>query len=181
MYDAAYPFPILTSVAGTNGQYDGLLGTLVIHPTGKAYRLCKNGAAAITTAQGRFVSSAVSSKATNNQPTWVMSLPAASSTYKQYYRAQIPYGTTGSGSTSTTLAASDYFWAQVSGPTKFVCGTAVVAVAASNCLVVLSTGWVKQSTLTTAIALKASVGFGTHTATTTAANAVIGGMLVGLM
>jgi hypothetical protein len=47
-------------------------------------------------------------------------------------------------------------------------------------LVALSTGYVKASSLTTAQVSKAAIGFGTHTATTTAVSATIGAFLTGL-
>lgn len=158
-----------------NADYAGQLGELVfVGP--RVYRFCKAGAA-ITTAASLVLTSALSSGA----PTWVCTINAtAADTYKQKVRVVVPEGQVGTGTTTTTLASGDYFLGQVSGPTKFKTAAALVA-GGSLVLVVNSLGKVKASTLTTAIAARAAVGFGTHTANATAADVIVGGMLPGLV
>lgn len=171
-YDSALPLTIGRAVAAGNSSLEGLLGTLWTTPDGKTYRLCKaNGAVAAA------ASKVVQSSLLSGVPTWQMSI--STTAYKQRVRAVVPAGQVGSTGT-TGLIDGDYFLAQVSGPSVAQCAAAL-AVGGSLLLICNSLGQLKASTLTTAIAARASVGFSTHTAATTIAGASFGVQLVGLI
>lgn len=129
MYDSATPFPIGTAVSSTKGTaYASMLGSRWTTPDGKIYRLCQVGASDITTAAGRGVVTAYSAGA----PTWVVSLAGAPTTQDL---VMIPAGQTGSGSTSTTLVAGDYFFALVLGPSTGLSVDTVLVRTTANSLI----------------------------------------------
>lgn len=166
--------PIAVGTASANAAHEADLGKLVF-VDGKMFRVCKaNGA--IAAAARKVVQSSLLSGA----PTWKVSVSAtAADTYKQRARAIIPAGQVGSTGT-TGLVDGDYFLAQVSGPASALCAAAL-AVGGSLVLVANTLGQLKASTMTTAIAGRAAVGFSTHTAATTIAGASFGVHLAGLV
>jgi len=174
-YDTALPISVGFAVASGNGNLDGFLGTLWTTPDGKTYRVCQ-ASGAVAAAASKVLQSALLAGA----PTWKVAVGAtAADAYKQKVRVVVPAGQVGSTGT-TGLIDGDYFLAQVSGPSKALCAAAL-ATGGSLALVVNSLGQLKASTLTTAIAAKAGIGFSTHTAATTVAGAAFGVQLVGLI
>lgn len=117
MLNAILPFAVGKADAGT--YLAASLGNLY-EVDGKIYRLCKNGASLASAAQ-KTVVTAVSS----GVPTWVT---AVSTTANDYLVAGvIPAGQVGTGATTTTLAADDYFLLQVSGQCKIISAGAITA------------------------------------------------------
>lgn len=127
MLTSATPFPIGTAIASAKGTaYASMLGTRWTTPDGKIYRLCQVGASDITTAAGRGVVTAYSA----GVPSWIVSFAGAVTTQDIVV---IPAGQTGSGATSTTLVAGDYFFALVQGPaTLLATNTTMVRVTANS-------------------------------------------------
>lgn len=166
--------PINVGTASAKSEHAADLGKLIFI-NGKGYRVCKVGASAITTAAKRVVVSALDS---DGLPTWVVSLPGAQE-YQGNYFAVIPTGQVGTGTTTTTLAAGDYFLAQVSGPAQVLCNSSAgIAAGKSAVLVALSTGKVKLSTQTAVAANQGAIGFPTLSA---AASATLSCCLKGLI
>lgn len=129
MYDSATPFPIGTAIASASGSaYASMLGSRWTTPDGKIYRLCQVGASDITTAAGRGVVTAYSA----GVPTFVVSLAGAVTTQDIVV---IPAGQTGSGSTSTTLVAGDYFFALVLGPATVLATDTTMVRTTANSLI----------------------------------------------
>ena len=167
--------PITVGTASANSIHAGDLGKLVFSE-GKMYRVCKSSAA-VASAASKFLTSAV----TAGVPTWIVSLDTtAANAYKQKFRVHVPAGQTGTGTTTTTLAAGDYFLAQVSGPATALCAAALAA-GGSHVLVANTLGQLKAATLTTLVTGLSSPAFSTHTAATTIAGATIGVQLRGLV
>lgn len=166
--------PINVGTASAKSEHAADLGKLIFI-NGKGYRVCKVGTSAITTAAKKVVVSALDA---SGQPTWVVALPGAQE-YEGNYFLVVPAGQVGTGSTTTTLAAGDYFLAQVSGPTELLCNTSAgIAAGTSQALVALSTGKVKVSTQTVVAANLGVIGFPTLSA---AAGASLGACLKGLI
>lgn len=176
MYDTALPFPIGTAKAGVaGGLYANVLGTLWTATDGKIYRLCQNGAADIATAAGRGVVTGFSA----GTPTWVTVLAGAVTTNDIVV---IPTGQTGSGATSTTLVAYDYYFALVSGPTSLLAAnTTMVKVTANSLTEVLQVNSLGQFAAFTEARPAGSKIQATNTIAATAAGLPITAVIAGLI
>lgn len=172
MYDSAYPFPVGKAVAGATGSLDGLLGVLYVANDGKMYRLCKNSAD-ITAAASKGVVTAF----TAGVPTWVTALPSAATTQDVVF---IPAGQTGSGLTSTTLLANDYFWGQVSGPAVFLAANTATVKTGAQVLQVNTTGFVQSYVSSGALEAGTNIQ-ATNSAGASSAGATITGFIAGLI
>lgn len=164
--------PIRVATASAKSEHAADLGKLIF-VDGKGYRVVKVGTSAITTAAKKVVVSALDS---SGLPTWVVALPGAQE-YEGNYFGVIPTGQVGTGTTTTTLAAGDYFLMQVSGACELI-AAASIAAGTSQALVALSTGKVKASTQTAFAANLGAIGFPCISA---AQSATLGACLKGLI
>lgn len=108
--------PVGTAV--TTSSLANLVGSLYQSPDGKVYRLVKAGAtiAAVSLIVNFAVSSGV--------PTWVVTLPSAANS--AFVCGVIPSNQVGSAG-ATGVLSGDYFYLQVSGPTKVTSGETIAS------------------------------------------------------
>lgn len=171
--------PITPASASTNAAHKDDLGKLVFSG-GKVYRMCKANAA-IATAASRVLKTAL----TAGVPTWVVDFPTAA--VLDLYHVVVPASQVGTGTTTTTLAAGDYFLAQVSGATNFKAADTVATslITAGMPLRVTTAGYVSSYTASPATgAINEWPGNNsriTNSAVVTAAGDVIPGILVGMI
>ena len=177
MYDSALYFPIGQARASTNSHLDGALGAIYFTPTGKAYRLCKN-----TTALALAASKCLVTAFSAGAPTWNVDLAGAVVTTDNII--VVPTGQVGSGSTTTTLAAGDYFWGQVSGPCSFLPAATTTVKTEGEGLSVNSLGYVVQiAAVTTAstVVVPGSTLRATNTAAASTVAVAITGFIASLI
>ncbi len=116
MLNCILPFAVGKSDAST--ALAASLGNLY-EVDGKIYRLCKNGASDILTAAQKTLVTALSS----GVPTWVVTTTTTANSWLA--AGVVPVGQVGTGATSTTLVAGDYFLLQVSGACKVISAAAI--------------------------------------------------------
>jgi hypothetical protein len=174
MQDNAYPFAIGAAVDGSSGQFDGILGTLWFTNDGKAYRLCK-----LTTELALAASRCVVTAYSAGVPTWKCDLAGAVTSEDVVV---IPSTQTGSGSTSTTLLADDYFWGQVSGACSFISANTTLVYVAGQTVLANSLGGVAAlAAVTTASTVTYRQGNLRVTNTVASTNTVAAGAITGMI